>query len=160
MRLLIAFVFTAALSVYLGGALVMELVWRPAQRAVPPAQVGVVCQRMGRRWRWVASGTLGLVAAAWIFWPRSPAPDWAAPLSVLCWGSLAALVLTMGVLLHPRSHARGRAAADGAAHAAARRRRLRAMRAMDVLLRMELAVAVAAAVLAALPGAPGAGGGR
>lgn len=175
MRIVIGFAFTVALSVYLGGALVMELVWRPAQRDLPPPQVGVLCQRMGRRYRWVALGALGLLAVAWTAWralgrATVPLPAGVAPAQLLagaslvtlaaaCWGVLVALVLAMGVLLHPRSHWRGRAGAGGTGAIETRRRRLRAMRVMEVLLRVELAVALAATALAVVSGGIGIGWG-
>lgn len=167
MRIVIGFVFTVALSVYLGGALVMELVWRPAQRDLPPPQVGVLCHHMGRRYRWVALGALGVLAAAWFAGRatgragalglagaasgRLPVAVSPAAVAAACWGVLVALVLAMGVLLHPRSHQRGRARAGGGG-AETRRRRLHAMRAMEVLLRLELVVALAATALAVVAG--------
>jgi hypothetical protein len=170
MRVFVGFVFTLAWALYLGGALAMELVWRPVHHDLPPAQTGVMCQRMGRRWRWMALGALGLVAVAWwggrtlgghgVLAVRGPVPalppasGWPVIAMVACWVSLAGLVIAMGVLLHPRSHARWPAGAGASAHASARRRRLRAMRVMEVLLRLELVVALSGAALVVLPGGP------
>ena len=62
-RTALGYLFTVEWAVYVGGALFMELVWRPLQRHVPPAQTGVLCNAMGRRYRWLALGSLGLIAA-------------------------------------------------------------------------------------------------
>jgi uncharacterized membrane protein len=53
-ELLWTFVHVVSWSTYVGGALVMELVWRPAQQALPPSQTAVACQWMGRRYRWLS----------------------------------------------------------------------------------------------------------
>ncbi|HEY4928674.1 MAG TPA: hypothetical protein VIH95_05945 [Acidimicrobiales bacterium] len=170
MRVALGFLFTLAWAVYLGGALAMELVWRPVQRDIPPSQIGAMCRWMGRRYRWLGLGALGLAAVTWLAWrglggtvllasrPAAAVPPaasgWPVAAMVACWGCLAALVLAMGVLLHPRSHARWRAGAHAADAAAARRRKVRALRTMDVLLRVELAVALSTTALVVLPSGP------
>lgn len=170
MRLVLGFLFTLAWTVYLGGALAMELVWRPVQRDIPPSQTGAMCRWMGRRYRWMGLGALGLVAVTWstgralgstvLLASRQtvaappPTGGWPALATVACWVCLVALVLGMGVLLHPRSHARWKAGADPATQAAARRRRARSMRFMEVLLRVELAVALSATALFVLGAGP------
>ena len=151
MRVLLGSAFTLAWSLYLGGVLVMELIWRPLQRDLAPAQTGVMCLKMGRRYRWFALGTLGLTGATALGLalakggPSSAAP----PLGLASWTCLLSLVLLMGLLLHPGSHRKARVPADPAAVAASRRRRTRAIRTMNVMLRMELSVALCATVLAA-----------
>lgn len=167
-RTALGYLFTVEWAVYVGGALFMELVWRPLQRHVPPAQTGVLCNAMGRRYRWLALGSLGLIAATAVAWqvvggPTSPVSGVAAGGAVAAWRSaglaaiwavLVALVAAMGLLVHPRSHARRRPDEDSDE---LRRLRLRAIRVMDVLLRVELGVALAGALVAAWPlgSAPG-----
>lgn len=170
-RTALGYLFTVEWAVYLGGALFMELVWRPLQRHLAPAQTGALCNAMGRRYRWLALVSLGLIAVTAVAWQvvggsAPPASDgagaaragsveaWRAVVLAGTWAVLVALVTAMGLLVHPRSHARVRRAEDAAA---LRRRRLRAIRAMDVLLRAELAVALTGALAAAWPHAPGPG---
>ena len=51
-------------ALYLGGAATMEVVWRPAQRDIPPGQTAVLCQRMGLRYRWLALSSLVVIAVS------------------------------------------------------------------------------------------------
>ncbi|MCZ7534891.1 MAG: hypothetical protein M5T61_02380 [Acidimicrobiia bacterium] len=104
-----------AWSVYLGGALVMELVWRPAQEHMPMSQIGVACQIMGRRYRWVALAMLSLIAATslTLLPGRSPqALTFSTQLGrtiialVICWVLLVALVGSMAFFAHPSLHVR------------------------------------------------------
>src|SRR5674476_969182 len=134
----------------------MELVWRPVQRDIPPSQIGAMCRWMGRRYRWLGLGALGLAAVTWLSWRGlggtvllASRPAAAVPPAASGWP-----VAAMGVLLHPRSHARWRAGAHAADAAAARRRKVRALRTMDVLLRVELAVALSTTALVVLPSGP------
>ncbi|MCL4414061.1 MAG: hypothetical protein ACYCUF_00470 [Acidimicrobiales bacterium] len=156
MRVAAGFLTTIGWAAYLGGALVMELVWRPLQRDLPPGQTGVLCQRMGRRYRWVALFALGVAGASWIAArlagnaPVSVAP-WQVVLAGASWAALASLVLAMGALVHPLSHLRSRAGASSEERAAARARRLRAMRLMNAMLRVELCIALLATALVAWP---------
>ncbi len=172
MRVTLGYLATVGWSVYLGGAIAMELVWRPVQPDLPPAQTGVVCQRMGQRYRWVALGGLGLLAASWgaatggrlelaagVGGGGATAGGWGDVLLVLCWAALVGLVLLMGILVHPLSHRRGPAGASDAVLAESRRRRQRAIRIMNVLLRTELALALLTTLLLAAPGGPGLGRG-
>jgi uncharacterized membrane protein len=159
-RTLLGYAFTVEWALYLGGALFMELVWRPVQRHLPPAGTGALCSAMGRRYRWLALGALATIAATGIALDLSPPAGTRAgspwrPVALLAtWAALVAVVAAMGLALHPGSHARLGPGGDPDAH---RRRRLRALRAMDALLRAELALALAGALLASWParGAPG-----
>lgn len=167
-RTVLGYLFTVEWAVYVGGALFMELVWRPLQRHVPPAQTGALCNAMGRRYRWLALGSLGLIAATAIAWQVAGGPtlrasgvagggaaaEWRIAGLVAVWVVLVALVAAMGLLVHPRSHARHRPGEDSDE---LRRLRLRSIRFMDVLLRVELGVALAGALVVAWPlgSAPG-----
>ena len=111
MRVFLGFALTLAWALYLGGTMAMELVWRPVQRYLPPGQVNVVCQKMGRRYRWIALGSLAVAGAAL-------APDLRQPhlwsssygrtvcAGFACWLLLAAGVLTMALRAHPALHRR------------------------------------------------------
>ncbi len=152
----LGYLFTLEWAVYVGGALFMELVWRPLQRHVPPQQTGVLCNSMGRRYRWLALACLVAMAATGAAWQLDGGglAAWRAGGLAAAWGSLVALVAGMGLLVHPRSHARLQPGED---RAALRRRRQRAIKVMDVMLRAELAVALLGALVAVWPhgSAPG-----
>jgi uncharacterized membrane protein len=154
MRVADGFVLMLAWAVYLGGAVAMELVWRPIQRYLPPGQVNVVCQRMGRRYRWIALAALAIAGGSLV-------PDlrrshflssgygrtaWA---DLACWALLAFGVMTMAVLAHPALHRRHDTSLDAQARAAAREQTLRAIRRMDLLLRVDIVVALVAVLLTA-----------
>ena len=155
-RSVLGYLFTVEWAVYLGGALFMELVWRPLQRHVPPGQTGVLCNAMGRRYRWLALSCLAALAVTAIVWQAvgGGLGAWRAAGLAGAWTALVALVAGMGLLVHPRSHARQRPGED---RAVLRQRRLRAIRIMDAMLRVELVVAMGGALVAVWPhaGHPG-----
>lgn len=147
-----------AWSVYLGGALVMELVWRPAQEHMPMSQIGVACQLMGRRYRWVALTMLSVIAVVSLTLLPGRAPETLVISSsfgrtilvlVICWFLLVALVGSMAFFAHPALHVRMPSHLDPEARAAARAEVGRAIRRMDLILRMELVVALVATFFAA-----------
>lgn len=154
MRVFLGFVLTLAWALYLGGTVAMELIWRPVQRYLSPGQVNLLCQRMGRRYRWIAIGSLAVAGGAL-------APDLRRPhllssaygrtvcAGFACWAVLAAGVLTMALLAHPALHLRHDAGLSSQERAAARERTHRAIRRMDVLLRSEIVIALVAVLLAA-----------
>ena len=153
MRVVLGFAFMLAWALYLGGSVAMELVWRPVQRYLPPGQVNVVCQRMGRRYRWIALASLAVAGgASALVLPRSrftlsSAYGRTAWACAACWALLALGVMTMAWLAHPALHLRHDASLSGAELAAARQRTRRAIRRMDVLLRADIAVALVAVLL-------------
>ncbi len=147
-----------AWSVYLGGALVMELVWRPAQEHMPMSQIGVACQIMGRRYRWVALTMLSVIAATSLTLLPGRAPETltlSSPFGrtiaalAVCWVLLVALVGSMAFFAHPSLHVRMPSHLDPDGRAAARAEVGRAIRRMDLILRSELVVALVATLLAA-----------
>ena len=147
-----------AWSVYLGGALVMELVWRPAQEHMPMSQIGVACQRMGRRYRWIALAMLCVIGVTSLTMLPGRAPDTLTLSSrfgrsvltlVLLWFVLVALVASMAFSAHPALHVRMSSDLDPDARAAARAEVGRAIRRMDRILRSELVIALVATVFAA-----------
>lgn len=141
-----------AWAVYLGGALVMELVWRPVQEHLPMAQIGVACQQMGRRYRWVALTMLMTTGAAAVADLVARAPDvslspddpYGRTVLVLgvCWVTLVGIVGLMAFLAHPALHVRMASDLDPEARAVARARVARAIARMDRCLRAELIVAL------------------
>lgn len=153
-----AYVVMLAWSVYLGGALVMELVWRPAQEHLPMSQIGVACQVMGRRYRWLALAMLAVIAATGLALLPGRGPGtltlstgYGRTVAALvgCWVLLVALVVGMAFAAHPALHARGATELTPEARAAPRAGVGRAIRRMDALLRVELVVALAATLLGA-----------
>ncbi len=147
-----------AWSVYLGGALIMELVWRPAQEHMPMSQIGVACQIMGRRYRWVALTMLSVIAVTSLTLLSGRGSETLALSSssgrtilvlVICWFLLVALVGSMAFFAHPSLHVRMPTHLDPEGRSAARAEVGRAIRRMDLILRAELAVALVATLFAA-----------
>jgi uncharacterized membrane protein len=153
MRVVLGFVFTLAWALYLGGSVAMEFIWRPVQRFVPPGQVNIVCQRMGRRYRWIALGSLAVAGGALApalrrsHFTLSSAYGRTAWAGLTCWALLVLGVMTMALLAHPALHLRQDASLSSAERAAARERTRRAIRRMDLLLRADIAVALVAVLL-------------
>ncbi len=101
-------------SVHLGGALVMEFVWRPAQKGMPQSQIGVACQWMGRRYRWisaVALATIGVSGLAMLV-DGDRSLSLGEPygrtmlLLVMLWVALAVVLGVLSSSAHPGLHAR------------------------------------------------------
>lgn len=162
----LTFAHTVGWSVYLGGAILMEVVWRPSQVHIPPSQVNVVCSRMGRRYRWVSFAALLVIAATGVTLLfdagglATRAPVFRPPLVLstgygrtllalaLLWVILVGLLGVLAVAAHPALHVRTPASMSDEARRAARESVRRAIRRMDVLLRVELGLAGLAALLA------------
>lgn len=144
-------------SVYIGGAFVMEFVWRPAQDAMPQSQIAVACQWMGRRYRWVAAVSLVLIGVSGV--PMLIRSDETLTWST-SWGrTMTALILVwvaMSVTLggitfygHPSLHTRMSADATDKEREASREQVRRAISRMDKLLRLDLLLALLAGLLGA-----------
>jgi len=161
---LLALFHTVGWAVYVGGALSMELLWRPAQEAIPPSLVNVVCQRMGRRYRWIALCALAVIAASGFgqlvdagllngSFPESLSPSGRYGRTLLMlgigWLTLVGIVVMLAVVAHPALHVRTSGAATPEERAASRAAVARAIRRMDFLLRLDLAVGFISALLAA-----------
>lgn len=157
----LAFAHALGWATYIGGAIAMEVLWRPAQAHIPASQVNVVCQRMGRRYRWIALAALGVIGASGAVGLLVAQPGTHPPVAltssygrtllavVAGWGVLVALVATMAVVAHPALHARSAAGLDREQRDAARLAVRRAIRRMDLMLRCELVVALVVALLGA-----------
>ncbi|MCZ7525664.1 MAG: hypothetical protein M5U14_04310 [Acidimicrobiia bacterium] len=147
---------TAGWSVHLGGAVAMELVWRPVQRHIPGSQTAVVCQTMGRRYRWLSAIALGLVGLSGVarlvqrgeLDLTSPYGRTVVALSVV-WLVLVATLALLAVVAHPALHVRTPASMTDEERAAARHEVRRAIERMDRLLRFELAASLLAVLLGA-----------
>lgn len=158
---LLASLHTVGWAVYFGGAASMELLWRPAQEEIPPSLVNVVCQRMGRRYRWIALAALALIGAtglaqlaeADLLTPGSFSPSdrygRTLLLATLGWSALVAIVVTLAIVAHPALHVRTSGEATPEERAASRAAVARAIRRMDVFLRLDLAVGAATVLCAA-----------
>ncbi|MBV6506972.1 MAG: hypothetical protein JJLCMIEE_00009 [Acidimicrobiales bacterium] len=162
-----AFVHVLSWATYMGGALVMEFVWRPAQQHLPPSQTAVACQWMGRRYRWVAlaallgagsSGAARLVAAGQI--SLSP-PVFGDQLALsngygrtilattVLWAVMLGTVGLLSLVAHPALHVRMRSDMTDEEREAARSAVMKAIRRMDIVLRVDLVLAAVAALLGA-----------
>jgi hypothetical protein len=156
MRLAAIFVTTLGWATYLGGVLVMEMVWRPLQADLPPAQTGVLCQQMGVRYRWLALSALLAAGAAWTTLQLTSSyalatRQWQTILGLSSLALLAALVIAMGAFVHPLSHQRSRSGSSPEERGELRSRRVRAIAIMNIMLRAELAIALLATLIVAWP---------
>ena len=144
-------------SVYIGGALVMEFVWRPAQAAMPQSQIAVACEWMGRRYRWVAAASLALIGVSGVAmairsdetltlsnpWGRTVAA------LIVVWVAMSATLAGIAISGHPSLHTRMSADATDEERKASREQVRRAIARMDTLLRLDLFLALLAALLGA-----------
>lgn len=64
--ILATFLHLLGMAAYVGGALVMELVVAPAQKAIPPAQQQIMGERTGDRFLWVVWTSLALLLVSGI----------------------------------------------------------------------------------------------
>jgi len=154
---LLLWVHTVAWSVYVGGAVTMELVLRYAQQFMRPSQVAVVCQAAGRSYRWWSFVALMLLLATGIplaldypggFDPRTLAGRviWG-----ICglWLVQLALLALLAYRVHPDMHARADATMSQEEIARERRRLGQAIQRMDRVVRIELAGTLAALLFGA-----------
>lgn len=156
-RLAWSYLHVLGWSVYIGGALVMELIWRPAQESMPQSQIAVACQWMGRRYRWVAAialGTVGVSGAALAVLSDEPmtlAEPWGRNLAalVVVWVALAVTLAAITFYGHPSLHTRMRPDLSDEERRAAREQVRRAIARMDKLLRVDLFLALLAGLLGA-----------
>jgi uncharacterized membrane protein len=164
---LISAAHALAWSVYIGGAITMEIILRYAQRTMPPSQVAVVCKNAGSRYRWVglaallAIGLTGLLLvlriddAALAGRPGDPAMSLSDPygrtlvLLAVAWVALLAAVSSMAFWLHPAQSKRSHPGMTKDEIAQERQRVGRAISRMNRVLRFELVMAIVAAALGA-----------
>lgn len=163
----LTFLHVIGWAAYAGGAVIMEVAWRPAQAHIPPSQVNVVCGTMGRRYRWLALASLGLIAATGVAllveagYISPSAPVFRPPLTLdtaygrtmlalaVCWVALVTLVSAMAMATHPALHVRTSPSMSEEDRQVARESLRLAIRRMDALLRTELALTGVALLLGA-----------
>lgn len=152
-----SFLHVMGWATYLGGALVMELVWRPAQDHMPASQIAEACRWMGRRYRWVAAtalGATGISGAGLVAGDGRPL-DLATPYGrtvaalALMWLAMVASLAAITFLGHPGLHVRMPADLSEPEREAAREEVRRAITRMDRLLRVDLLLAIVATLLGA-----------
>lgn len=150
-------------STYVGGTLVMEFIWRHAQQSLPPSQTAVACQWMGRRYRWIAlSALVGAAVSGVARMVEADLRSASSPARVLdlshaygrtmvavivVWFLLVGLLGLLSLLAHPALHVRMSADMTDEERAAARQKVHRAIRRMDLLLRLELGLALLSLLL-------------
>ncbi len=160
-----SFVHIVSWSVYAGGTIVMELVWRPAQEHLPASQTAVACQWMGRRYRWLAlTALLAAGVSGFVLLGRHDARSEHAAVDVLSWSTsygrtvlaliavwmvLLAVLASLSVIAHPALHARTSSSLSEIERQAARLQVQRAIRRMDLILRLEVSLTLVALLLGA-----------
>lgn len=152
-----SFLHVLGWSTYVGGALVMELVWRPAQEAMPQSQIAVACQWMGRRYRWTAAVALALIGISGVAMVLrgDERLTWSTPWGrtvtalIIVWLAMSVVLATITFSGHPGLHARMPPDATDEERDAAREQVRRAISRMDRLLRLDLLLALAGALLGA-----------
>lgn len=155
------FVLTAAhalaWSVYVGGAVTMELVLRYAQNFMRPSQVAIVCQAAGRSYRWWSLLALAILMVTGLpMAMRQPnAFDPSTSFGMTLWSLCGVWLLQIAILalltfrVHPDMHARMAVSLSEAEMQRERQRVGAAIRRMDQLLRLELAGGIVAVALGA-----------
>lgn len=156
--LIVSTVHGLAWSVYVGGAICMELVLRYAQKFMKPSQVAVVCQKSGRRYRWwslfcllalLVSGILLANRDGASYDPRTIA-------GFALWGLIGLWAVQMFILgllsfrIHPDMHARLTTDMTPEQMKIERARVGVAISRMDTTVRIELFCAIVAVLLGSL----------
>jgi|TARA_Y100000310_G_scaffold102141_2_gene100309 uncharacterized membrane protein len=146
-----------AWSVYVGGAVTMELVLRYAQKFMRPSQVAIVCQAAGRTYRWWSLVALLVLMASGI--PMALGQphgfDLTTTFGLLVWMLGGVWLLQVFILallsfrVHPDMHARMDVSLSKEEMQRERQRVGVAIRRMDQLLRLELAGCIVAVLLGA-----------
>jgi uncharacterized membrane protein len=161
------FVHSIAVAVYIGGAVAMEYVLKPAQRAIPPAQAQVMGQKTADRFLWLVWGALILILltgalrlqhAGMLGWEW---PFFYGPLSLfesygrtvlamfLIWCVLVVNGLVITFVLRPRLAGRLSARTPASGVAAAQGSKMQAATWVERLTRFDIVAALVAALLGA-----------
>ncbi len=161
-KILLETVFGVSWAIYLGGALIMSLVWKPVQKYLPPGQTAIVCETMGRKYKWIGLGSLSLFALSWLglgfqsLLVSKSGLDYSnftvllGAVAVILWMALVYLVLSMGLKIHPSSHVRISAVLDSEKRDEIKLARKAAIKKMDLMLKVELMVALLLSFVIAL----------
>lgn len=151
--MLLASVHALAWSIYVGGAIIMELVLRYAQGSMRPSQVAIVCQRAGNRYRWISFFCLVLLLATGLalagpIVTGSPEAIVLVALGAI-WLALAAILALLSFYIHPEMHIRVSSSMTEEEVRQERQRVGRAIVRMDITVRIELGLALFAVLLGA-----------
>ena len=147
-----------AWSVYVGGAVCMELVLRHAQQFMKPSQIAVVCQKSGKSYRWWSFVCLLVLFATGVALARHSglALNRLDLASIALWGLVTlwfAQLFILGLLsfrIHPDMHARLASDMTEEQIKIERARVGRAIVSMDRTVRIELGCALVAMLLGSL----------
>jgi uncharacterized membrane protein len=157
-----SFLHVVAIAVYVGGAVAMEWVLGPAQRAIPPAQAQIMGEQTSRRFLllvWIAlaaifiTGVLRLIRRQLIVaeWPPFQMPltlDFSYGRTMLVMVVIWLLLVVNGALItflyRPRLLGRLAPGAGAAQVAADRQARIRAAGRIQTIVRVDLVLALVA----------------
>lgn len=150
---LLASLHALAWSIYVGGAIVMELVLRHAQASMRGSQVAIVCQRAGHRYRWwsFVCLTLLLVTGVPLASPITPGSTQALVVVALgvLWLALVSILALLTFYIHPELHIRVSPSMSEEEVRQERGRVGRAIVRMDITVRIELGLALLAILVGA-----------
>lgn len=156
-----------ALAVYIGGAVSMEFVLGPAQNSIPPAQAQIMGQKTADRFLWLAWGSLitilvtgvlrlqrlGFIVRAWNPFRGQLAWDSSYGRTVfamfLIWCALLVNGLLITFVFRPRLTGRMQAGTSQAQVASIQQSKLQAAEWIQRLTRIDLGLALCAALLGA-----------
>lgn len=158
-----AYLHALGVSIYLGGALVMELVLVPAQKAIPPAQAQVMGQKAADRYLILAWSALGLIVASGVMRLYSMGNEhflkgerlfdtmYGRTLftMMMLWLVLVANGAIMTFVLRPRLAGKMKAQVSAAQVQARQQQMMRAAEHLTLITRIDLAIAFLVALLGA-----------
>lgn len=151
---LLATVHALSWSIYVGGAIVMELVLRHAQVSMRPSQVAEVCRRAGQRYRWCSCFCLALLLLTGLVLARPIVPGSREAIVLMSlgaiWLALALILALLSFYIHPEMHIRVSPSMSEDEVSKERERVGRAIVRMDITVRIELALALCAMALGAV----------
>ena len=165
LNVLYSFIHDIAIAVYIGGAVAMEYVLNPAQRAIPPAQAQVMGQKTADRFLWLVWGSLGLILlTGTLRLERLQMLDWEWPFfsdAMTLSGSYGRTVLAMFIIwcilaingliitfvLRPRLAGKLSARTTASGVAAAQGSKIQAATWVERLTRFDIVAALTAALL-------------
>lgn len=161
MKVLAAYLHVLGVATYLGGAVIMEFVVGPAQKAIPPAQAQVMGKKTADRFLIFAWSALGLILASGILRLYSTGSEsmlfgdnlWDTPYGrtllamVLFWCVLVTNGAIITFVLRPKLAGRTGAGVSAAQVQAHQQGQLSAVRWVERLTRIDLGVALIVALL-------------
>lgn len=162
-----SYLHALAVATYVGGAVAMEFVLGPAQKSIPPAQAQVMGQKTADRFLWLVWGSLliiittgflrlwrkGMIDGDWPFlhyplsWDHSYGRTIFAMLAI--WSVLAINGLVITFVLRPRLAGRFSSQTSAAQVQRGQQAKIQAAEWVTRLTRLDLALALVAALLGA-----------